>query len=602
MISNKKITIYLLSQNLNNFKAYLKENFSEFSMTKHFISKNKMGSIVQKGIIYLFEKPYPLPPWTGYIKEIAQTKKLKFKSNADQKALVFLKIHCPQQHGYRTFAIAFGSAQQLLNADYIVQDFAIKVSKSLIKPDKVSSVDSTTIDRKIYNTRKQASSKLLPEKITTSGEYSIIKNFHGESYNLLPETGQKFILGGESGLSLAGKFKLTTDLGGVLSRLGDIYVCDTEHQQLFKIPDNLKPVPSKKLKEELDEYLGLKFLTIITSPSIDKRNLKGIKIQPQQIFNLEDFNGFFITGLGYKNTRVTGDFEIDEVNYLERFKKIIKPSAKTGTGIIKKMQTDEIQKKFIDNTSPQKICTVYQALSLEITYKTYKFILVSGKWYKIDREFYSQIKREINSIPRNSNPKTIEYITFEEAKYTDSSGKKREGLYNEALAQHNKVLMLDRTKYSPGADVLRRLRFKVTSNIEISDIFVYDSSIVQFIHVKRHSGGAAGTSHLLAQAIASAKTFNEDKERVNKFIQNEIDKHNKSNGSYHLPKYEDSSQKKQIVLAIIDNTAFPKKSKVSKQNSEVFSVLEMLSVIENINALKNMGYECYLTFVPSDEN
>ncbi|MCK2021256.1 DUF6119 family protein, partial [Peribacillus frigoritolerans] len=509
--------------------------------------------------------------------------------------------HCPQQHGYRIFAIAFGNAYQLLDPNYIVQDFAIKVSKSLIKPEEVSSVDSTVIDRKIYNTRKQAISKLLPDKITTSGEYSIIKNFHGKSYNLLPETGKKFILGGESGLSLTGKFNLTKDLGGILSKLGDIYVCDTEHQQLFKIPDNLKPVPSKKLKEELDTYLGLKFLTILNSPSIDKRNLKGIKIQPQKIFDLEDFNGFFITGLGYKKTRVAGDFEIDEVNYFERLKIKIKPSSKTGAEIIKKMQTDEIQMKFIDNITSQKICTVYQALSLEITYKTYKFILVSGKWYKIDKEFYSQIKREINSIPRNPNPETIEYITFEEAKYTDSSGKKREGLYNEGLAEYNKVLMLDRTKYSPGADALRKLQFKVTSNIEISDIFVYNSSIIQFIHVKRHAGGASGTSHLLAQAIVSAKTFNEDKENVNKFIQNEIDKHNKSNGSYCLLKYEDASQKKQIVLAIIDNTAFAKKSKVPKKNSELFSVLEMLSVIENINTLKNMGYECYLTFIPSDE-
>ncbi|WP_040048316.1 DUF6119 family protein [Bacillus thermotolerans] len=145
------------------------------------------------------------------------------------------------------------------------------------------------------------------------------------------------------------------------------------------------------------------------------------------------------------------------------------------------------------------------------------------------------------------------------------------------------------------------MQIKTRSNIELCDIFFYTSSVIQFIHIKRHSG-ASGTSHLLSQAIASAKLFNEDRDKVNNFIQRKIVSHNsKRDKTYSFLKYNYTSQKKQIVLVLIDKNAYSKKPKIRKDNSELLSILEMISISENINTLKSMGYECYLTFVPSDE-
>lgn len=608
--NNKKLTIYLLKQNLN-FEQYLKKDkdITTYKVEKFFIDKTNMGNSIVSGRIYLFTRPATATPWIGYINAIAKKKKeIKLKPNSDQKALIFLKIYCTTLGQHHTYALTFSGAHQLLNPTLIVPDFAFKVSKSLVAPDKVASLDSIAIDRKIYNTRKQSSSYLLPDKMT-SGEYNIVKKFHGrgESRKLVLSAAatDRLLVGGESGLSISGKFNLNKDLTEMLVRLSKIYEVDTEHDQLFKVPENLKTIDGG-MKSKLNEVLGKKFKSILTSKTIDKRNLKGISIQPQKIFDLENFNGFFITGIGYRDTRQTGDFEIDEVNYFERLKKVLKIDSQgnlltDGDDIIRKMEHDVIKRKFTDGTPSEKVCSLYQALSVELTYKKDKYILVAGEWYRIDRNFYAHLKQEIDNIPSDPTHQKLIYIPFDVTNHSDSSGKKKEGLYNEDLAKTNKVLMLDRTKYSPGAAILRKLQIKTSSNIELSDIFLYNNVCIEFIHIKRHSGGAAGTSHLLAQAIASAKTFNEDTENVVTFINNKIIEHNNdSTKTYQLPIYKNKKQKKQITLAIIDKNAFTANKQV-KKNSIIFSVLEMISIIENIRNLENLGYECYLKFINSNE-
>ncbi|MFH4338782.1 hypothetical protein WAJ35_25730, partial [Acinetobacter baumannii] len=74
-------------------------------------------------------------------------------------------------------------------------------------------------------------------------------------------------------------------------------------------------------KEILDNKLGEKILNIINSNPITKREISKVKITPNVTFELKNFNGFFISGLGYKNSKVSSDFFIDEVDFFRRLKR-----------------------------------------------------------------------------------------------------------------------------------------------------------------------------------------------------------------------------------------------------------------------------------------
>ncbi|MFH4280211.1 TIGR04141 family sporadically distributed protein, partial [Acinetobacter baumannii] len=110
--------------------------------------------------------------------------------------------------------------------------------------------------------------------------------------------------------------------------------------------------------------------------------------------------------------------------------------------------------------------------------------------------------------------------------------------------------------------------------------------------MKRHSN-ASGTSHLLTQALVSAYAFLNDNNAVIDHINEVIKTSNNSNQLYNILNFKYENQKKEIVLAIID-----KKTNIKKTNSKMLSLLEMISLRENVKQLEYLGFKCYLKFIP----
>uniref|UniRef100_UPI00301DA213 TIGR04141 family sporadically distributed protein n=2 Tax=Bacteria TaxID=2 RepID=UPI00301DA213 len=86
-----------------------------------------------------------------------------------------------------------------------------------------------------------------------------------------------------------------------------------------------------------------------------------------------------------------------------------KPNNKNIESILSKIKTDKIYKKIFDSAELEPICSIYKAINYEITYKSKKYILISGTWYEIDKEFYSVLQKEIDAI---ETPKTKNGIQF----------------------------------------------------------------------------------------------------------------------------------------------------------------------------------------------
>lgn len=581
---NKNLTIYLLRDNLSNFRTYLKDKYRK-KVTRHYIDKQNISGDIDRGIIFLYEEILALPEWVSYLTTLSEKDSIKVSPKRVSKAVLFLTLKGPQK---KTFAITFGNGSALLDSEYIVPDFGLKVSKSLLTLGEIISIDSTSIDRKIFNTKKQSAAFLMPEKLLEYGSQNIIRNIYG----VYKEFNKKFSLGGNESLNFKGNIDLLTDIEKWLTQFVVLY---STGQNNLGISDDLIIADTKE-KDILDNKLSEKILNIINANPITGRQIPPLKISPNEVFDLKKFNGFFISGLGYKKSKVSSDFFIDEVDFFERFKRHLKLNQKNKEGVLRKIKTDKIYRKVDDQGELEPVCSIYKAINYEVTYNFKRYILIFGKWYEINREYYSTLKKEIDEIEAPDTITSIEFIDFDEKKHYDfKSGKKHlsEGKYNENLAKKNQVLMLDRKDYRVDLKTMKKYGFKSQSSIEICDVIDFNKDKIQFIHVKRHSG-ASGTSHLLTQALVSAHAFINDNKAVTAHINAKIEDFNSKNKSYTLPKLKYKEQKKEVILAIIDKN-------VTKENSKLLSLLEMISLRENIRTLEHLGFKCYLKFIPGNK-
>ncbi|MGX5530676.1 DUF6119 family protein [Bacillus toyonensis] len=584
---NKNLIIYLLKTNEKNFKTFLKEKYKR-KVTRHYINKQNLPEDIDKGIIFIYEEKLPLPEWVEYLNTFSEKKILDVSPKQISKAILFLTL---KGNPRKTFAITFGNGSSLLDADYIVPDFGLKISKSLLSMNEIISIDTTSIDKKIFNVKKQSAAFLIPEKLLEYGTQNIVKNVHG-TYE---KSNERFSLGGNESLNFRGNIDLINDLTDWLNKFATIY---SQDQNNIGISDDLIMV-KKQEREVLDNKLGEKILNIINSNPITKRETSKLKITPNVTFKLKNFNGFFISGLGYKNSKVSSDFFIDEVDFFKRLKRQLKPNNKNIDDILSKIKTDKLYKKIIDSAELEPICSIYKAINYEITYQSKKYILISGTWYEIDKEFYSVLQKEIDAIETPKITNNIQFIDFDikiHNKIVSGSSKPQgsEGKYNEDLATQNSALMLDRQDYRVESEKMKQYGFKPQSSIEICDVMYFNKDKIQFIHVKRHSN-ASGTSHLLTQALVSAYAFLNDNNAVIDHINKVIGEFNNSNQSYNILDLKYENQKKEIVLAIID-----KKANIKNTNSKMLSLLEMISLRENVKQLEHLGFKCYLKFIPTN--
>lgn len=572
-----------MNKNVSNFKVYLKEEYRE-KVKRHYIDKRNISNNVDKGAIFIYQETLDPPEWALYLNTLSG-KQIGLPDTQVVRAVVFLTIKGNKR---LNFAVTFGYGSTLLDPEYIVPDFGLTVSKSLLTIGEIITIDSTSIDRKIFNTKKQSVQFLMPEKLLEYGTQNIVKNVYGVHRQL----DNQFSLGGKDSLNFSGEIDILKDLGKWLNQFAELF---NQRQNNLGIPDDLIIV-NKQIQQQLDEKLAQKILTIITTNPITRRQTSGITIAPNESFNLDNFTGFFIAGQGYKKTQISSDFTIDELSFFERLEKQIKPNKKNTEGILSKLKTDKISRR-IDTGETEPVCSVYKAINFETKFKSKNYILVSGKWYEINKDFYYKLKIDIDTIEATNSHNSIDFIDFN-PKIHKENNKLSEGKYNEDLAQSNEVLLLDQKNFKVDERTRKKYGFKPNIPIELCDLLLFNDQKIQFIHVKRHSG-ASGTSHLLSQAIVSGHAFLNDSIAVIKHINEKIDESNKKPSIlYNLPKLVVKNQKKEVVLVIVGKE---EPIKNGKPNSALLSLLEMISMRENIRNLEYLGFKCYLKFIPGNK-
>lgn len=573
---SKKIKVYLLKTN-KSFINYV--NAEDYKKNRRYIEKSIMGPNYQSGVIYIFSKKAPTPYWGSFLNTIKKntSPEIKFADNYDESAIIFLKIKVDSgSSSYRTFAITFGNSHYLLNKKDVVKDFASKVSRRLIDSKQLTSIDSITFQNSTFHTRKSSSKSLPKDKILHTKELSLIKNFHGR----LKLPNLDLILGGDQGINIAGNFDLKEELVEILIKLTEEYFTSDDVNK-FDIDELLFTVTSPQTKQTLQQMLEKKLENIISvKGSLDYRNLRGIDFQFPKPIDYENFAGFFITGLHYKDYGTYGRTSIDAIDIFDKLIVLNKKDGKftDGEKLIKKLKACYVEVK-IDNgediKQKFKECSLYECLVLEVIYAEKKYLLFNGNWFEVNNDFYLKLKTEVDSIPNmpNINPK----ITF--PTYGNRSDKDEE-LYNEDLSSINSLVCLDQKNHRFNTTEMKRYFLNNYSSLEICDVLRVTDTDIEFIHVKR-KGGAGGTSHLAAQAVASATAFNE--------IRYELINHINS----HFPNTLEWKNQNLHVSLVILNEKYDK----TKPTSSILTVLELLTIIQNTRTLKELGYSPYLKIV-----
>ncbi len=588
MKENRNFNIYLFKSNLSNFKNYLKPDYRD-RVRQHYIKTDAFSELVVRGLILIYDPPPPdQPGWVDYLNSISQRNNLRVKARQNSQALVFLTIKDPARRNKNTFAFSFGNGAFLLEQQQVVHDFGLRVARGLLDKTEVTSIDTTSFDKKVFNTKKQSAAFLLPERLIDFGTQNIVQNIHGK----FKDEDTTFSLGGSSNLSFRG-LKLSSGIEEWLNEFLNLYLAE---ENKIDLDDELLKV-DKEQQDILDGELADKILSILNYAEITRRHVSKLKILPNITFDLEDFDGFFLTGLGYKKSFVSSDTAIDEVSFFERLQFQMKADQRTEEKLLNKLKNTIIHKKSTKTDEIEPVCSVYKALNYEVTLNGNMFILVNGSWYKIDPDFYSALRTEINNLKEPEKNQTIDFLKFDknkDYKIVKKNGEDKkelsEGEYNERLSDVNQALMMDRKDYQVDKDTKKRFGIKSGSSIEVCDLLHFDDERIQFIHVKRHSG-ASGTSHLLTQSTVSAHCFLNDQNAIVEHINDKIVEQNRDK-PFTVPELTYQDQEKEVVLVIVDE-----KYKGHKNNNQMLSLLEMVAMRSTIRELKSIGFKCYLKFI-----
>lgn len=514
----QKLSIFLHKKEVDSFDSCIKKTSRDKSMA--YDVKQEIG---MTGKIYVHESIENVPDWKTTLEKLT-TKTINISSNSSNKAVVVFK------HSKRYFSVVYGYGRSMLEDGSIETNFGLIVAANLIDPQKIRSLNSMTIEDTVVDTQKQSMFYSNQADLQVDVNKEILKSVSGAPRL---ESEARFLVGTDS-LTATRKMKIE-DIKESIKFYYGAYKKNDYKKNGFAWLDNVKKEKDKKIIEKLDQKLVFSVLN-----ESDR-----IIIGPNRIMDWENISGLFFIGNGkvdFDDLDMTLNYE----GYLEKFK--------TNIDVLAKLKRDKIM-AFTDTEEEFMISKVYDGIIYELVFEEKKYLLCNGDWFKVNKDFYEEIKEKISSCPICS-------IQLPELKIGE-----REGDYNKRMCDSNEEFaLLDSENYNvPGY---------AYSKIEPCDILTKDN---KFIHVKKNDSSSK-LSHLFSQGTVSAQLLSSDP-KFRKHINNKV---KKKLGPTFL-KASGQNQDYEVVYAIVD-----------KRKRELFEILpffSMVSLAQSLEQLKQMQYK-----------
>lgn len=469
--------------------------------------------------VYRVQASSNAPIWQ---KSFLQNKVEGFYSNVTGAVV---KIPLNIDGAVRVFLISFGYGHSKINIGACEEQFGLRTALNIGDVEQVRSISR----RNISATPKLALEQLAKqESLSSFGvdvEQDIMQNIVLASVDK-DKYGQTLV----GGVSL----RLTTSdnidrINNLLIDLYENYQLESYKQRGYSWIDNIFIVKDRERIAMLDASL----LDAFMSYTDDDKN--GLTVAPPDILDWEDVSGF--SSSTKRAVHIKESIDIEDYGEIDNM--------------------DQIQSKNVFMWSESRNCVarqwpLYRCLNYEVDMDGAHYVLTNGKWYEIKQDYASEVEAWYSSlnIPNSELP-----------------------LYRKILGSDGNMVHSEQhyNKQCMGFQCLDcdYIYFGGNRKIEACDLYKDNN----FIHVKIYDGSSAPISHLVAQAMNSAKMFFSDssfRKVLNDKLENKL-----SERQLASPSRDDYT----VTLAIITNKEklnIPFFSKINLKS--FFTQLELMGI------------------------
>lgn len=386
------------------------------------------------------------PKWVADFMNDNEDAKRLFKIQC-VSAVMFFNRH--YEDGDRLFAITFGFGRNLINPDAIEERFGLITALSSIGKEKIRSLDLSSLESILLNSRIQASSLSGIENFSLNINRDLLKAVTGK----LEGGREAGSLTGKDSLGFSTKCTYRT-IGTEIDKHYKAYKSG-DYRNSFKWIDKINYIKDRATIAALDKYIVKRFnenqfdnIWISYPDIIDWNKLDHFKFGREDF--LEDLDIQFIH---------------DEL--------IKKDEDKVDLDTLKS------RKIFAYDSSDIKIGTwpLYKCLYVDYQIDGRQYFLHEGKWFKIDTTFVHEINEYYNNVP---------ILNLELPEYSFRT----EDEYNKEIAKDEHFFLMDKKLQKVDGD-----------EFELCDVM---SSQKELIHVKKFTSSAV-LSHLFNQGLVSAE-------------------------------------------------------------------------------------------------
>ncbi|CAM2006410.1 DUF6119 family protein [Acanthopleuribacter pedis] len=437
----------------------------------------------------------------------------------------------------RWFAITFGQAgHHMLNDTYLVQDFGFKVALNSLDPEKIKCIDHCSFDVNQRNVRDQSALAAGVEHFGIETDLDLLKSLAGRAENSEFATQ----VGGRKGLRITSRLS-PRNLAKKCAEALNLYNSD-RHKERFEWAYNIQYENDRETKDLLNDYL----CDYIRGTGTFE-NEPTLVLSPPEALDYELVQGYQI---GSGKTAVC---------HPELHWDWVKNHIDTHSISIDRLKSIHVKIKDNDGVDLKKPslwkCLVFEInLSKEGELQDDVHMLIGGQWYKVCRDYMTQINRAVQQIPEANVPLTA----FDKKLHVDEKG-------------YNRITANAAPSYMTNMD--RKLIYRTgATGVEACDLFTRQN---QFIHVKRFTGSKS-FNHMVSQGLVSGKAFHADANFVEK-LNDKLPARFKLNLSEPLP----NAKNYEIVYAFFRN----------EPDLPFFSKIVLLSAYRHLTGL---GYKVSL--------
>lgn len=415
----------------------------------------------------------------------------------------------------RIFAVCFGNGRFMLDQSKLVKDFGIKAALNAIDATQIRSIDSIRMESIPLLSRIQSSKLMDIDSFRLDVETDMLRNVYGVCEKADISTS----VTGKESLCVSNAAQVGNEFDKLMRKAFEYY-SSTDYQTKFKQYEQIKPLDPKVESSTLDK-LEEELLNKLNS-----RDLSNIWIGVPDILEWDEIKEFKI-GDSDKTVR-----ELDLLEVIDSLKFYDKDSKKY-TPIIPSIEKLKVRRVTAMKESGviKKTWSVYDCLCSEMLLKDHLYILMEGKWYKIDKTFQDEVNRYYKDTIRK-----------DKTGFIDAGIGELEDDYNKKLNKNIvESLLMDKQFISHGGG---------RSKFELCDVLTKDKKL---IHIKKYSGSSV-LSHLFYQGFDVGEMLKVDPnfvEKANKKIEEVANDNGKLPEDYQVDWEKFKANDYEIIYGII---------------------------------------------------